>query len=472
MNQAFIGAGVFGVFDPEDQCPRAVCPESNQREMIYISLDTAPLGSELYQATLTHEHQHLIQHTIDGNERRWLNEALSQLAEHLSGFDPHVIADLNMRAFLYQPDHFLRGWSTDGMGRYYGAGYLFTVYLYERFGLDFIRAVANSDLDGMASIQTALVESGQTVSVDDVFADWIVANYLDDPYVAGGHYYYQTLDLPTRILPYPLIVYMQGGYTHTDTINQYGADYLTINQPGTFDLSFDGTDETPLINVLPKSGEWMWWSYDGNSSATRLTGAFDLRGLTTATLAFSAWWDMEDEYDWFQVLVSDNGGTAWHVVGGDQARPHTTHTPGVYYSGHSNAWIDERIDLSAYVGSEILVRLEYLTDNSHTLSGIALDDIGLVELNAFDTVEDAESIWQAEGFLRVPATVPQAWTVTALVQHPDGTTTAHPMPLDALNTGRVQITVPDGGSATIIIGAMAPFTANHADYKLSIQMEL
>jgi immune inhibitor A len=472
VNQAFIGAGIFGAFSPEDQCPRSLCPESNQREIIYINLDTAPLDSDAYQATLAHEHQHLIQFNIDGNERRWFNEALSQLAEHLNGFEPLIIADDNVRGFLSQPDHFLRGWiNGPGMGRYYGAGYLFAVYLYERLGLDFIRAVANSDLDGLASIQAELVNSGQTMTVDDLFADWIVANYLDDPYVSEGRYYYQTLDMPSRILPFPLIVYAQG-LTHTDTINQYGADYLTIKQAGTFNLSFDGMDETPLINTRPKSGDWMWWSYNDLNSAARLTGAFDLRNLTTATLAFSAWWDMEEDFDWFQVLVSDNGGTNWQVVGGQGAHPRNTRSPGVYYSGQSDAWIDEEIDLSAYVGSEILVRFEYLTDSSNTLPGIALDDIGIIELNALDSAEDAESTWQPEGFMRVPYTVPQSWTVTALVHHADGTTTVHPMPLDALHTGRTQITIPTGGSATIVIGAMAPFTANRTDYKLSVQMEI
>jgi len=41
--------------------------------------------------------------------------------------------------------------------------------------------------------------------------------------------------------------------------------------------------------------------------------------------------------------------------------------------------------------------------------------------------------------------------------------------LDALNTGRARITVPDGGSATLVVGAMAPFTSAEARYKLSVQ---
>jgi hypothetical protein len=469
VNQEFIGAGVMGAFNPEDQCPRSLCPDSNQRDIIYVNLNAAPLGSDQYLTTLAHEHQHLIQFTVDGNERRWFNEALAQLAEHLNGFRPRLIGDLNVIDFLSKPDHDLNGWSDSReIGSYYGAGYLFMVYLYERFGLDFIRLIARSDYDGLASIEEALRASGQDVSLNDVFADWIVANYLDDPYAGNGRYYFQTLNLPSRILPIPLPVYAWG-YQHTDTANQYGADYLSIDPPGSYNLSFDGSDETPIVGAMPHSGDWMWWSYDDSSSATRLTGAFDLTGLDTATLVFSAWWNTEDEFDWLQVLVSDDGGQTWQIVAGELASPRGPHAPGANYTGESATWIDERVDLSAYAGSRVVVRFEYLTDGSTTLPGVALDDIGILELGGLDDGENLVSVWQSEGFMRVSGTTRQSWTVTAVAKDATGRVTVQPVLLDTLNTGRITITVPEGGRATIIVGAMAPFATQQADYKLSIQ---
>ena len=208
VNQCRIGAGIMGAFNPEDHCPRFICPDSNQREIIYISLDTAPLGSDLYLTTLAHEHQHLIQFHVDGNEERWFNEGLSQLAEHLNGFEPGLIGDYNVLEFLERPrsspERLVIRTSTIS-SRYYGASYLFLVYLYERFGLDFMRLVASSPYDGLASVQAALTATGQDVTVDDVFGDWMVANALDDPYAGDGRYYYQTLDLPGTITPVPLV---------------------------------------------------------------------------------------------------------------------------------------------------------------------------------------------------------------------------------------------------------------------------
>jgi immune inhibitor A len=470
VNQAFIEWGIMGAFNPEDLCPRVVCPESNQREIIYIGLDAAPVNSPEYLTTLAHEHQHLIQHYTDGNESRWVNEGLSQLAEHFNGFDPHYIGNENMQDFLQNPDHQLNAWATDSyeLGSSYGASYLFALYLYERFGLDYIRYWAHDPYDGLAGVQHSLAATSQHANVDEVFRDWILANYLDDPYVGDGRYYYQTLDLPSHIQPISLND-LEAGAPYTDTVNQYGADYLSFSNPGAYHITFDGSDQTSILGAKPHSGQWMWWSYNGIDSAARLTGAFDLTGLSAATLRFNAWWDIEPDYDWFQVLVSDNGGKNWQIVSGDSALPQNSQTPGPYYSRKSDGWIEEQIDLSAYAGKPLLIRFEYLTDGSENGPGLVLDDIRIPELGYLDDVENPVSVWNAEGFLRIPETVAQHWSVAVVQRKETGPAAVQFIPLDALNIGRATLVVPEGGSTILVIGAMAPFTSTPARYKLTAQ---
>ncbi len=467
VSQRSIGPGILGAFNPNDLCPRATCPASNERAIIYLSQDAAPLGSTEFLTTLAHEHQHLLQFYVDGNERRWLNEGLSQLAEHLNGFDPQAIGIANVSRFLAAPDHYLSGWLFDDrdVARNYGAAYLFLVYLYEQFGLDFIKAVATSEHDGLASIQTALAGLDGAPDVDAVFADWILANLLDDPYVGDGRYYYRTLDLPEAIAPQPLVV-PPDGVLYRDQINQYGADYLLLDGPATYQISFDGADETTVLGVQPPSGEWMWWSNDLNNSAVSLTAAFDLSGLRTATLAFSAWWDIEPKGDWFRVLVSEDSGRTWQAVSSPSAGSHRQ-VAEPSYSGQSQGWVEERVDLSDFAGRQVLVRFEYVTDGGRTLNGVALDDLGIVELGELDDVEDSASAWVADGFLRIRDRVAQGWSLAVVVRTPGQPTTVEMVPLDALNTGRATVTVPDGATATLAVGAMAPFTANPASYKLS-----
>ncbi|MBN1679143.1 MAG: immune inhibitor A [Anaerolineae bacterium] len=472
VNQSGVDAdsSIMGAFDPRDQCPAMLCPQSNQREIIYINLIKAPLSSQEYLATLAHEHQHLIQHHMDGNEDRWLNEGLSQLAEHFNGFHPQYIAGPSMRDLLRDPDHHLNGWTTDRgqQSRYYGASYLFMLYLYERFGLDFIRTLASDSYDGLAAVQNALTITGQGLTVDEVFADWIVANLLDDPYVGGGRYFYQTLDLPQRIQPVALDG-LQADFEYTDSINQYGADYLSLSTPGTYDIQFDGSEQVPVVNISPYSGDWMWWSYNTNSGAARLNGAFDLTGQNTATLVFRAWWDIQADYDWFHVLVSPDGGQSWQIVGGEHAVSGDPYTGGPYYDGRSGGWVEERINLTPYAGGPLLVRFEYLTNGSRSLSGVVLDDVGIAELGYVDDVESALSLWAPDGFMRIPHVVLQNWRVTLAINAPGWPADVRQLDLDNANNGRAAVTVPEDGSVTIVIGAMAPFTSAQADYKLVIR---
>ena len=468
VNQAFIAPGILGAFNPDDQCPRSVCPESNQREIVYINLEEATLGSAEYLTTLAHEHQHLIQYHVDGNEQRWFNEGLSQLAEHLNGFSPQTVGVYNMLDYLFQPDHHLNGWTTSNgeLGRYYGASYLFLVYLYEQLGLEFVRDVAGSPYDGLAGVAQTLRASGSDRQVNDIFVDWLLANLLDDPYAAEGRYYYQSLDLPGPVRTQPLI-FENNAALVTDAVHQYGADYLEISQPGSYQVVFDGSDQTAVVGAMPHSADWMWWSYNNNSSATRLTAEFDLSDLSSATLTFSAWWHVEADYDWFQVLVSTNEGQDWTILNGDSAVTDGLKAPGAYYSGNSTTWIDERISLDDYVGGPVQIRFEYLTDNSATMMGVALDDIGIEELDYADDVETSHSVWKPEGFMRLPSMVDQNWRVAVVRQSGEEPATVEFMTLDAANTGQAVFNVPEDGSVTLVIGAMAPFTAIRAPYKLS-----
>jgi len=467
VNQSTIGPGILGAFNPTDLCPRAQCPTSNERPIVYLSLDLASPGSAEYLTTLAHESQHLLQALADADERRWLNEGLSQLAEHLNGFDPQAIGIEHVSRFLAAPDHHLNGWLFDerDMARNYGAAYLFLLYLYERFGLETVQAVASHPADGLTSIQAVLAAQPGAPDVDGVFADWVIANLLDDPYAGDGRYYYRTLDLPGAIVAQPLTVPAEG-LIYRDSVNQYGADYLRLDIPGTYRITFDGSDAAALLNAPPPSGEWLWWSYDNSSSVTRLTGAFDLSGLQTATLTFDAWWEIE-EGDRLQVLVSADGGASWQAVGG-LAAERCGQGLGLCYRGRSAGWVSEQVDLSAFVGGRVLVRFEYVTDGGATLTGAALDNLGIVELGPPDDVEDVESGWLAEGFVRVQQRLPQRWTLAAVTQTPDAPATITPLTPDSHNTVGATVTVPAGGSVTLVIGAMAPYTSLPASYKLSV----
>lgn len=469
-----LGIDAVGIFDPYDQCPRALCPESNEREIMYIGLDWGPVGSDQHLTTIAHEFQHLIGYHVDGNDFRWVQEGLSQVAEHLNGFDPWYIAGDGVREYLSDTDFSLTDWPYDDEKKAdvaYAAAYLFTLYLYERFGPDFIRALSQEPADGMAGVQAALERLGVAQSADEVFADWIVANVLDDPLVGDGRYHYQSYELSRR----PWAESDPGGvWRGAASIQQYGADYLRITAPGAYTFTFDGADAAPLIEATPlvettrASGAWVWWGYWNDHGAARLTARFDLSGLDRATLQYRVWHDIEPDFDWAYVEASTDG-RRWDILEAGRMKPQNDLTAGPHYTGRSGGWVRDAVDLSAYAGGPVYVRFEYLTDGSVTGPGILIDDLAIPELGYGDDVETPGGVWQAEGFVRVTGQVRQRWAVAIIDLRRDGPPTVRLLPLDANNKGQASLNVDAGSEGVIVaVGAMAPFTRQPTEYAYRI----
>ena len=51
------------------------------------------------------------------------------------------------------------------------------------------------------TLRSRIPQSGAQLTADDVFADWTVANYLDDQSVAGGRYYYNLYPQAPKVSP-------------------------------------------------------------------------------------------------------------------------------------------------------------------------------------------------------------------------------------------------------------------------------
>lgn len=456
--------GLAGYFSPDDQCARYICDESNERDAIYLMLDYGPVGSDRYFSTLTHEFQHMIQFEVDGNEYRWLNEGFSQLAEHLAGFRDDPINNSNIQSYLSQPDLYLNSWTYDGyqQGAYYGAGYLMAMYLYERFGVGFIRTLARHPLDGLASIHAVLNVTEQGIGIDELMTDWWIANIVDDPYVADGRYYYQTFDLPESVYTERLLL-DDSRMQAKGFLKQYGVRYFEITESGTYQLSFAGNELTSLTPLAPHSAEWVWWSNNASSSVTSMTRTVDLSDVDQARFHYWLYGETGHFPGYLHLLVSTDG-RHWRFLESDTMLRFDQYSeaPGPHYSGLINTWRNDSVDLSDYAGQVIQIRIEYVTNNAVTGPGFVLDDMRIPEIGWSDSVEDGATGWEVDGFLRTPQMVQQNWALavvnrgkTPLVQK-----------IDVQDGGAsAEITVGSEG-AIIVLGAMAPFTQTEAGYNL------
>ena len=387
--------GTGGYVISSDAYPREVHHRSNEREMIYLDSAVLTAPGAIYNDVAAHELQHLIHQNADDSEDAWLNEGCSQVAAQLVGGAQEWIP-----LFLQDPDLQLDYFPPYGdQIPHYAAGELFCSYLLDHYGgRENAATLINQPGDSFNGVEAYLADfTGMTF--DKVFSDWVAANWLD---AEEGPYSHPGLSARTRAAST-----LSVGDSAEGTVHQYAADYARI-ESGTF--SFDGADEVTV--GIPETDGAFWWSDRGDSIDSRLTREIDLTDVEAATLRYDAWYEIEEGWDYAYVAASTDDGATWTALPGQHT---TTDDPvgnsyGPAYTGFSDFWVSEEIDLSAYAGSEVLIRFEYITDDSAYLTGFAVDNIEVPETGFADSADDAEG-WDAEGFRTVDGPLRQAFRI-------------------------------------------------------------
>jgi hypothetical protein len=475
-----LGSWVAAYYDSASEYPVEAVENSNEHEMFYVNLNAMgqAIGTPYYEGTLAHEFQHMVHWYVDENEDGWLNEGLSELAAMLTGYGASGFA----AHFLSDPVLQLNAWPEDeDRGAHYGAAFLFAAYFYERYGEAATTTLVRDPANGMVGIDNTLAALGATdpatgepVTVVDLFADWVIANRVNDPSAGDGRYAYTfpaiqgipqaaiTLDITPRSGPLAL-----------DT-PQWGANYLRLVggfAPRRVRVSFTGQPTVSIVPADARSGQYAWWSNRADSSDMRLTRAFDLTGVSRATLDFWMWYHIENLWDYAYVMVSTDGGATWTPLQTGRAttdNPHgNAYGPG--YTGESGGWVQETADLTPYAGQNILVRFEYITDDAVTQPGLLLDDVSVPEIGYADDFERGDGGWTSEGWLRMDNTLPQSFVVQLIqTRNPDAPVLRLLGPDDPPQ-GEWEITVGgEWGDATLVVSGVAPVTTEPAAYRLEV----
>ncbi|TAH54274.1 MAG: hypothetical protein EYC68_00670 [Chloroflexota bacterium] len=472
---AEINGGVSGYFAAYDTLPRSVYAQSNEHEMVYTSANTLKPGNTVYDSVLAHEFAHMIH---DYQNRRgdatWITEGFGELGMELNGYPTGTEF-----SYTENPDLQLNAWG-DAPGEslgHYGQAYLFLSYLLNRYGIDFIRDLISTDTTGIATIQRALDLHKTGLSFDQVFGDWVAANFITSE-TQDPRFHYRNESLQIR----PTVGYSQYPANGDDTVNQYGADYIQLLPNGKdITFTFDGADTVRILPTDAAQGKYFWWSGHTDSSDARLTRQVDLTGVLKATLKFSTWYEIEDSYDYAYVSVSADDGKHWQTLQG-------TTTTTVDPNGHSYGyafncrsgvgcgdaqgtakWVQEEMDLTPFAGKKILLRFEQITDEALTKNGFAIDEIEIPEIGFRDDAESVDSGWNAEGFARIENVLPQRFIVQAIEY--GATPRVVPIALDAQN--RATYTTRGFGSeisrVVITVSGSTPVTYQPTEYQYQIQ---
>jgi hypothetical protein len=476
--------GVGGYFSASDLFPQSVNPYSNERVMLFMSLDNARPGSDSYDAVLAHEAQHFVHWVIKPQQDSWINEGASELAMAVAGYDQKPEA----QQYLNNPETQLNGWTDQRWQTppHYGAGYLILEYAAQRLGgYEHLKGLLASPGTSVQTFDSYLAGAeGKRIGAarfDDLFKDFVVANLVNDRSLADGRFGYEglsTLKARTQESFASLPAQSSG------RLRPYGTRYVevqpAVSTSGTLDVRFDGAGEAPLFGGAPRGGgRAQWWGGAADEMESTLTREVDLTGAAAATLRFAAWYHIERDYDYAGVAVSTDGGCSWKTVPGR----HTTESDpvgqnlgngltGISGGGATPAWVEETMDLTPYAGRKVLLRFFYVTDQSYHGSGFAVDDISIPEIGLADDAE-SDGGWQTAGFLRSVNAATLDWAVQ-VIAFGDGGTQVRQVPLTRGGDGRLQGTLSLGGfgaavkRVVVALAPMVPVTLEDADYRLDL----
>ncbi len=477
LNALFSGAA--GYFTSVNQYSGLVHPYSNEQEMFVMNLRALEPGTPEYEAVLAHEFQHMIHWHQDNNEDAWVSEGASELAEDLNGYAGPKGA---LREFENQPDVQLNAWS-DEPGEsiaHYGASYLMLRYFLERFGSEAVRMLICEPANGLVGFEATLARLKAGVTFNELFADWLIANILDDPQLGEGRFGYAGIDVHVKsqhqVRSFP--------YSYQGTVHQYAADYIELwpSRAAPLRIVFAGAPQVKVVPNEPASGRYQWWSNRGDSGHSSLERCFDLTHVQTATLTFNLWYDIESGWDYAYVRVSTDGGKSWQFLRGEHM---TDYNPngnalGPGYSGksgapaeeaanHEPAWVRERLNLNDYCGRKVLLRFDYITDDAVNGPGLCLDDLELSAIGFRDDVEDGENGWLARGFIRHDNTLPQRYLVQLVEFGQVPAIRRLPVNADGQGEWLIQGFGTEVQRALLIISAITPGTTEVAAYDLRLE---
>jgi len=459
---------IGGYFNETDQLPAVVESHSNEGQYFFISNSRSTgIASAYYKEILAHEFQHMIQENVDPDEEGWLNEGFSMFAQQVAG----MRGDNWVKEYLAHPDQSLWYWGKGSAD--YGQSYLYLEYLYEQLGADFIKALAAEPSNGAISIERTLDKFNSPRTADTLYTDAITAAFFNNP--AYDQFAYKIPTLPSLV---PIFEAQSLPRVYQGTVQQYGGvDILSFAGIGRGMLNFTGDQIVKLIPADAHSGNRFWWSNRNDSTFATLTRRVDLRNVSTASLKYWAWYDIEEDWDYAYLLVSTDNGIRWTLVPATSSRETNPNEQnlGHGFSGKSgggseSAWIQETANLNAYAGKQILLRFAMQNNRSVNNFGFAVDDLSIPEIGWTDNVEAGGKDWTSGGFVPIHNRVPQVWGVRAVEQNRDGSIAVHDLEIKN-GAGKLDVDFSKLNRLVVFVIGQTRYTTLPASYRVEVMAQ-
>lgn len=339
----------------------------------------------LYEGIIAHEMQHLLHSDVDPDEETFVNEGIADFAMLVCGYGPAV--NNHLKDAAKYAENSLVVWEDQGgleILSDYGQAYLWTLYLYEQFGTNFIKALFNNPDNGITGIETTLDAFNIQRNFADLYHDFSVAMLIDSM-KAGGRYGFQTVDFN--------ILMGTPSAPNTETFSTpgaapWGTDYIWIdgNAKDLAKLTFNGADYS-MYPTAWTSVDGMLWSGEGDL----VDNWAIFGGMGGGTLTFDTMYQIEEFWDFGFVQVSTDGGITWTSLANEyttsdfdpSAHPKVIdNVPGL--TGSQMTIVNMEFDLSAYADQNILIGFRYVTDWATSEAGWFIDNVYLNDVLVSD----------------------------------------------------------------------------------------
>jgi hypothetical protein len=374
-----------------------------------------PARPHLYEGTFAHEWQHLLQYYTDPFETNWINEGLSDFAQTLVGYvdGNATVFDRGGDSHLYcfqgfgtvqtpyntnprdcgGPENSLTLWgessNPNAVLADYGNAYEFMLFLYDRYGTDFMsRLHRDGEHQGLASLAAEL----KTVGVNDVYKvihdfqsmvllDKIVGDSRHGLMLGIAKNRVTTKSVRSTVnLANPAANATPGAAPNgADYVALQGANGTALRGRDLRSLSFQGAKTLPPIplqwtvvsNDPDRAGNPVLWS--GNASNLNVSAITSVAvPAADPTLRLLAKYGAESGYDYGYVVVSTDGGATYTPVAGDK----TVDAPlGPGLNGTTEGFEPHTFNLSAYAGQTVLLGFRYVSDGGVNQGGLLVDDV-------------------------------------------------------------------------------------------------
>jgi hypothetical protein len=210
----------------------------------------------VYESTLAHEYQHLLNNFFNPDQISFVNEGCSMYAEVVCGYG----IDMSyVNRFFYTPDNSLVDWGDQGQINIladYGAAALFTAWLADHFGPEMVQAMVHSEgTTGIDSVNFAFGEIGATGwDFNKAFIYWRLANLILSDTPGNGWFNYKSVDAASNSVGGPRVYdwypYWDGpvwsggmDFGTTATYDGYTTGIRNLGAYGTDYIYIDGADD-------------------------------------------------------------------------------------------------------------------------------------------------------------------------------------------------------------------------------------